>query len=159
LNSIGAIIVAAFAVLWVAAGASNMQRRWFTLSTVIAFAISGAIVFAATRIPFGRHSGGFNGKIYGIVVMLEFLAILIAAALLNRSGRTEYLIPVIALIVGLHFFGMVPATRANEFWWVGGAMCVLSLLTMSILPQPVWSPVVGFGCALILWLSALGAFF
>jgi hypothetical protein len=159
LNSIGAIIVAAFAVLWVAAGASNMQRRWFTLSMVIAIAISGAIVFTATRIPFGRHSGGFNGKIYGVFVTLEFLAILIVAVLLNRSGRTEYLIPVTALIVGLHFFGMVPATHSNEFWWVGGAMCVLPLLTMVILPQPWWTPVVGFGCALILWLSGLGAFF
>jgi len=126
---------------------------------VIAIAISGAIVFAATRIPFGRHSGEFNGKIYGIVVMLEFLAILIAAVLLNRSGRTEYLMPVIALIVGLHFFGMVPATHSNDFWWIGGIMCALPLATMSILPQRFWSLVVGFGCALILWLSALRAFF
>jgi hypothetical protein len=159
LNSIGAIIVACFAVLWVAAGASQLNRRWFVTLLALAVLISGAIIFAVTRIPFGRHSGGFNGKIYGIFVMLEFLAILTAAVLLNRSGRTEYLIPVIAFIVGAHFFGMVPALRSNDFWWVGGIMCALPLATMSTLPQRFWSPVVGIGCAVILWLSALRAFF
>jgi hypothetical protein len=159
LNGIGAIIVACFAVLWVAAGASQLDRRWFVTLLALAILISGAIVFAATRIPFGRHSGGFNGKVYGIFVMLEFIAILIAAMLLNRAGRTEYLMPAIACVVGVHFFGMVPALRSNDFWWVGGVMCALPLATMSILPQKIWSPVVGIGCAVILWLSALRAFF
>jgi hypothetical protein len=159
LNSIGAIIVACFAILWVAAGASQLERRWFVMLLALAIVISGTIIFAATRIPFGRHSGGFNGKVYGIFVTLEFIAILIAVILLNRTGRTEYLIPVIAFIVGAHFFGMVPALRSNDFWWVGGVMCALPLATMSILPQKIWSPVVGIGCAVILWLSALHAFF
>src|SRR5262249_42469962 len=121
--------------------------------------ISAAIIFAATRIPFGRHSEGFNGKIYGIFVALEFVAILVAVILLNRTGRAEYLMPVIAFIVCAHFFGMVPALRSNDFWWVGGIMCALSLVTISILPQKVWSPVIGIGCAVILWISALRAFF
>jgi hypothetical protein len=159
LNAIGAIIVACFAILWVAAGASQLDRRWFTMLLGLAIVISGSIIFAATRIPFGKLSGGFNGKIYSIFVMLEFIAIFIAVILLNRSGRTEYLMPVIALIVGAHFFGMVPALRSNDFWWVGGVTCALPLATMSIVPQKIWSPVVGIGCAVILWLSALRAFF
>ena len=125
----------------------------------LAIVISGAIIFAATRIPFGRHSAGFNGKIYSVFVMLEFIAIFIAMIFLKRTGRTEYLIPVIAFIVGAHFFGMVPALRSNDFWWVGGVMCALPVATISILPQKIWSPVVGIGCAVILWLSALHAFF
>lgn len=159
MNAIGAIIVASFALVWIAAGASQLDRRWFVTLLALAFLISGAIIFAAIRIPFERHSAGFNGRIYGIFVMLEFIAIFIAVIFLNRTGRTEYLMPVIALIVGAHFFGMVPALRSNDFWWVGGFMCALPLATMSILPQKIWSPVVGIGCAMILWLSALRAFF
>jgi len=159
LNAIGAIIVASFAVVWIAAGASQLDRRWFVTLLALAILISAAIILAVTRIPLGRHSAGFNGRIYGIFVMLEFIAIFIAVIFLNRTGRTEYLMPVIALIVGAHFFGMVPALRSNEFWWVGGVMCALPLATMSILPQKIWSPVVGIGCAMILWLSALRAFF
>jgi len=159
LNAIGAIIVASFAVVWIAAGASQLDRRWFVTLLALAILISAAIILAVTRIPLGRHSAGFNGRIYGIFVMLEFIAIFIAVIFLNRTGRTEYLMPVIALIVGAHFFGMVPALRSNDFWWVGGVMCALPLATMSILPQKIWSPVVGIGCAMILWLSALRAFF
>ena len=159
MNAIGAIIVASFAVVWIAAGASQLDRRWFVTLLALAILISAAIILAVTRIPLGRHSAGFNGRIYGIFVMLEFIAIFIAVIFLNRTGRTEYLMPVIALIVGAHFFGMVPALRSNDFWWVGGVMCALPLATMSILPQKIWSPVVGIGCAMILWLSALRAFF
>ena len=159
MNAIGAIIVASFAVVWIAAGASQLDRRWFVTLLALAILISGAIIFAATRIPFGKHSAGFNGRIYGIFVMLEFIAIFITVIFLNRTGRTVYLMPVIALIVGAHFFGMVPALRSNDFWWVGGVMCALPLATMSIFPQKIWSPVVGIGCAMILWLSALRAFF
>lgn len=159
MNAIGAIIVASFAVVWIAAGASQLDRRWFVTLLALAILISGAIIFAAIRIPFGRHSAGFNGKIYGVFVALEAVAIFLAVAIFNRSGRKQYLIPVIAFIVGAHFFGMVPALRSNDFWWVGGIMCALPLATVSILPQKIWSPVVGIGCAMILWLSALRAFF
>jgi predicted membrane channel-forming protein YqfA (hemolysin III family) len=125
----------------------------------ISILISAAVIIAEISAPFPKHSGGFNGRIYGIVVMLEVIAIIIAAMLLNRPGRKQYLIPVVAFIVGAHFFGMVPALRSNEFWWIGGAMCALALLTMSILPRKFWAPVVGIGCAMILWFSALRAFF
>ena len=159
MNSIGAIIVAVFAVVWVAAGASNFPRSRFGWFLAVSILISAAIVLAATRIPFGRHSAGFNGRIYGIFVTLEAVAIVCAVVLLNRFGAKQYLMPTIAFIVGLHFFGMVPALQSNLFWWVGGAMCVLSSLSVFILPQSAWTPVVGIGCATILWLSALGAFF
>ena len=159
MNSVGAIIVACFAVAWVAAGASNFDRRLFGLFLALSILISAAIIVAATRIPFGRHSAGFNGRIYGLFVTLEALAIVIAAVWINRVGAKQYLMPVIAIIVGLHFFGMVPALRSDEFWLVGGAMSLLPVLTMLILPQRAWTPVVGIGCAVILWLSALGAFF
>ena len=106
MNPVGAIIVACFAVLWVAAGA-NQLGRWFLPLLSIAILISAGIVIAATKIPFGADSGGFDGKIYGIFVTLE----------------------------------------------------VVAIVAMSMLPERIWAPVVGIGCALILWLSALGAFF
>jgi hypothetical protein len=158
-NSIGAIIVACFAVFWVAAGAQALGRRWFVLLLAIAIVISGTIVFAAIHLPFGRHSGGFNGRVYGIFVTLDVVAILIAVVLLKRVGAKQFVIPVIALIVGAHFLGMVPALQSNDFWWVGGAMCALLVATTLILPQSTWAPVVGVGYAAILWLSALRAFF
>lgn len=159
MNSIGAIIVACFAVVWVAAGASNFSRQRFGLLLGLAILISATIVAMATRIPFGRHTAAFNGKIYSVFVALEAVAIAIAVVVINRVDAKQYLMPVIAFIVGAHFFGMVAALRSKEFWRVGGAMCTLSLLVMSVLPQKIWTPIVGIGCAVILWSSALSAFF
>ncbi|MBV9619131.1 MAG: hypothetical protein JO201_07955 [Verrucomicrobia bacterium] len=158
MNSIGAIIVACFAVFWVAAGA-NQLGRWFLPLLSIAILISAGIVIAAAKIPFGAHSGGFDGEIYGIFVTLEVVAIVLAVVLLKRCNAKQYILPVIAFIVGAHFFGMVPALHSKDFWFVGGAMCLLAIVTMLTLGERLWAPVVGIGCALILWLSALRAFF
>jgi hypothetical protein len=160
MNLIGAIIVACFAVLWVAAGTHTFRRPWFGLSLAVAVLISLLIIYGAAH---GRHrpsrAAVFNGPVYGIFVTLEVLFIVIAAVVLNRTGRKKYLIPVIAFIVGAHFFGMVPALHSSEFWWIAGAMCLLPVATVAVLPQNFWAPIVGIGCAAILWLSTLPAFF
>src|ERR1700726_424379 len=78
LNSIGAIIIASFAVLWVAAGTNTLGRRWFAALVSLSILISATIGFVATRVSFGKHRVGFDGKIYGIFVTLEVIAILIA---------------------------------------------------------------------------------
>jgi hypothetical protein len=160
MNVVGAMIVACFAVLWVAAGMQSFRRPWFGLLFAISILISLAIIYAATKAtPGSSHGRGFNGPVYGIFVTLEALFIIIAVVVLNRTGQKQYLIPVIAFIVGAHFFGMVPALHSSEFWWIGGGMCVLPVVTVLTLPPNLWAPVVGIGCAAILWLSALPAFF
>jgi hypothetical protein len=160
MNLIGAVIVACFAVVWVAAGTHTFRRPWFGLSLAVSMLISLLIIYAAARgAPRSPHGASFNGPIYGIFVTLEVLFIVIAVVIINRSGRKQYLIPVIAFIVGAHFFGMVPALHSSEFWWIGGAMCLLPVITVSALSQNLWEPVVGVGCAAILWLSVLSLFF
>jgi hypothetical protein len=59
----------------------------------------------------------------------------------------------------LHYFGLVWALGSNEYWFVGIAMCLLSILTMSMVRQNLWDLVVGLGCAVILWFSVIRAFF
>lgn len=160
MNSIGAIIVASFAVLWVVAGTRNLRAPWPGLLFLISVLISAGVFFAARHVKMSSSAtAGFNGQIYGIIVTLEVVFIAIAVVIFNRTGKKQYLIPVIAFIVGAHFFGMVRALHSNEFLWIGGAMCLLPILTMSILPQKLWASVVGVGCAFILWGSAVRAFF
>ncbi|HUE41642.1 MAG TPA: hypothetical protein VMO75_06920 [Chthoniobacterales bacterium] len=116
MNSIGAIIVAAFAVLWVAAGARELGRVWFISLLLLALCTSGLIIFAAGFILYAARRGHFDERIYEMFVALEVVAIICAVVLLKRAGRKQYLVPVIAVIVGLHFFGMVPALHSNLFW-------------------------------------------
>jgi hypothetical protein len=155
---IGAIIVSGFAIVWTAAGARSLGRKWFAFLLAISILISAGLIYAGSRIE-PEHSPVFNGRAYSIAVTAEAVLIILVVVVLRMMSRKDLILPVISLIVGLHFFGMVPALGSNLYWWIGGAMALLPILTMSILPQKFWPPVVGFGCAVILWLSALGAFF
>jgi len=155
---IGAIVVSTFAVILIAAGTRNLGRRWFSWLLSISILISLGVIVAAGKIA-PAHSAMFNGKAYSISIAFEAVLILLAALVLRSNDRKRFLLPVIAIIVGLHFFGLVWALGSNEYWFVGSAMCLLPILTMSFLPRNLWDSVVGLGCAVILWFSVICAFF
>jgi hypothetical protein len=151
---IGAIIVGIFAVVWTAAGARVLGRGWMLALTSLAILISVAIARLAA------HHGSaypfkFNGVAYGIAVALEFIGIFVAVMILRHRQLYDFILPVISIIVGLHFFGMVPALGSDEYWWVGAAMCAWPLAIMSLTPRRWWIPMTGLGCAVILWVSIL----
>ena len=155
---VGAIIVSCFAVIWTAAGARSLGRHLFAFLLSISILISLGVIYAGAHIETGQRLT-FNSKAYNISVALEAVLIFFAVLFLRQPDRKHRLLPIISIIVGLHFFGMVWALDRNLYWWVGGAMCLLPVLAMSILPPNIWAPVVGLGCAVILWLSAIGGFF
>jgi len=151
---IGAIIVGVLAVAWTAAGARVLGRGWLLALSALAILISVAIAHLA------MHHGSaypfkFNGAAYGIAVALELIGIVIAVMILRSQRLYDFILPVISIIVGLHFFGMVPALGSDEYWWIGGAMCVWPLATMLLTPRRWWIPMTGLGCAVILWVSIL----
>ena len=155
---ISAIVLSTFAVIWIAVGTRNLGRRWFSSLLSISILISLGVIIAAGKIA-PAHPATFNGKAYGLSVAFEAVLIFLAVFLFRNFERKRFLLPIISIIAGLHFFGMVWALGSNEYWFVGGAMCLLSILTMSILPRTVWDSVVGLGCAVILWFSVICAFF
>ena len=135
---IGAIVVSIFAVIWIAAGTHNLGRRWFSWLLSISILISLGVIVAAGKIS-PAHPATFNGKAYGLSVAFEAILIFLAVLLLSSGDRKRFLLPIISIIVGLHFFGLVWAFGSNEYWFVGSAMCLLSILTMSILPRNLWA--------------------
>jgi hypothetical protein len=155
---IGAIIVGSFAIIWTAAGASNMARRWLLLAVSSSVLISAVLIVAAWHIEPGQPVQ-FNLKAYNISVAFEAILIAITVIALTRTGRKFLLLPAISIIAGLHFYGMTWAIGSNEYWWIGTAMWLLPIVTLSFLPRHVWTPVVGWGCALILWASIIWTFF
>jgi hypothetical protein len=155
---VGAIIVSGFAVAWTAAGARRLGRRWFAILFSLAILISLGLIYAGAHIAPGRPVT-FNARAYNISVAFEAVLIFLAVFFFRRPDRKHRLLPIISIIVGLHFFGMVVALGSNLYWWIGSAMCALPIITMSLLPRNLWDPVVGLGCAVILWFAVICAFF
>jgi hypothetical protein len=155
---IGAIIVSVFAIVWVAAGTRELKRGWFALWVALSILISLGVIYIGVHLT-PAHPFRFHPKPYYISVALEAVFIFIAVLILRLTNRKYFILPVISIVVGLHFVGMVFAFDSNLYWWIAGAMCLLPILTMSILPSRLWLPVTGLGCAVILWSAAICAFF
>jgi hypothetical protein len=100
--------------------------------------------------PFGTGS-------YRLAILFEVIAIPFSAAVLNNAGHPGAVISAVAVIVGLHFFRLIPAFRSRRFAAVGGAIVAVGLLSL-VLPTGTGasprSALVELGCALVLWLSA-----
>ncbi|BCY11443.1 hypothetical protein [Actinoplanes sp. L3-i22] len=114
----GLFLMAFFTLLW----AGNTFAAWspavagpiWAVFAVLAvgFIVQGVrLLRARGRFPAAlseadsRRQRG-TGRAYGITFGLEGLAIGIVAALLNVTGHPDYVMPAIALIVGLHFYPM-----------------------------------------------------
>ena len=160
------LTIAFFASVWMMAGTASLGFPGNLVGVVVA--IGGSILFAS--IMFGRQTPAkWNGpapdfRWYWAAVGLEVVAIIIAVWWLRRIDRPAYILPVISVIVGIHFFGLVPAFHTLRFFWIGLVMFLLPIIAILLLPSElrgehgpvsVRSLVVGVGCALTLWLSAL----
>ncbi len=164
-----ALIGAGFGAFWGFEGSSAFGGRLAVLLASLVALITLVLMVAALRLL--RAASGRSGtdarrahspfatRAYRLAVLFEVFAIPLAFAFLRARHRSEYFIPVLAGLVGLHFVGLAPAFRSPRFAGVGGAMCIVAGLALlfpshaTINHQMVelWPAVVGFGCALILW--------
>lgn len=146
---LGLIIPAAFGGIWAIAGTAGLSAPSRNIGVAAALAISAVLVFAALKAPL-RTDGYFDSTVYGVSVALEVVAIVAAVVFLNRAHQPSFILPVIAVIVGLHFIGMWRATQNFLFVWLA---CVLCAVGAAALPFPplARAPVAGIGAALALW--------
>jgi hypothetical protein len=119
----GLFLMAFFTVMWSAntLAAWPAAVGWLTLAAFAAL----AACFVGQGVRLIRVRGRFpaqlsaddekyrrsSGRAFGLIFGAEVLAIWIAVLVLNNTGNTDYVVPVIALIVGLHFYPMARVFR------------------------------------------------
>jgi hypothetical protein len=159
-----------FALVWGINGSLALPGAPRIVSILLVLLISAlllAVAFNFTRSASHQPSldpqdaNPFRNRLYNIVVVAQFVAIFLVARLLTAIGYPDAIISAVAVIVGLHFFALIPVFRSRRFAVVGVAMIILGLV--SLLLDPVItlnetgetlglrSAVVGLGCAIILW--------
>ena len=165
-RALGALIVTGFGSLWMLLGAHHLKRldwrAWLTIACI-------ALVLA---LPAARqwHSMGPRARLetrlgghphhsriareFDLVLALEWIPIFGAAFVLGCARRTELILPVIALIVGLHFFPLAAIFGSTLYYFTGAAIAIISLVALA-LRRPVSKQVTAcFGCGLVLWSTA-----
>lgn len=107
----------------------------------------------------------FRTRAYTMSVALMVIAIPSASFVLRAAGFAGAIVPVIAVLVGAHFFGLVRAFDSKRFALIGGAMCLVGVLALRLPVRlsldtgtsiALRETMVGIGCALVLWVSVLG---
>lgn len=160
-----------FGALWGMVGAFALSGAVSLLAGVLVGTVTVVLLLGSTRLlrlsrrlPVAAGGVGTNplrtGS-YRLAVLFEVIAIPISAVVLNNAGFPGAVVSAVAVIVGLHFFGLVSAFRSWRFAAVGGAMVLVGALSLLLPAGPKGggaSPrgaLVGLGCALVLWLGVL----
>jgi hypothetical protein len=133
------------------------------LITMLWLCVAYAFHRAARQLPAAAEhtTNPFRSRAYWLAVLAQGIAIPLVSRLLSASGHPDAIMPAIAMIVGAHLFGLIPAFGSWYFALVGGMMVLLGAISLTFIPAVAVGPagtsislrtaVVGFGCALILW--------
>jgi hypothetical protein len=171
------LITAFFGALWGLMGAATLPGTPSSVAALLTVVVTTTFLLAAARLlllsrrlprssasagtnPFGTNP--FRSRAYLLAVLFEVVAIPVAVVLLNRAGYPGAVGSAIVAIVGLHFFGLVPAFKSRRFAAVGGAMVLVGLLSL-LLPSVAGGAsgvdprgaATGLGSALVFWVGVL----
>ena len=147
----GVVILCIFAAVWAGAGilVQPLPTGWIALP----LAISTAVLIYASRQrtePPPPHVG----RLVGIWSAVEGIAMFVAADMLINAHRSDALMPVFAIIVGLHFLPLARGIPVRLYYGTGAALITLGVAGLMV-PQALRALIVGGTAPVILWASAV----
>lgn len=154
----GRAIGLGFAVLWLLLGAAALPVPWRYGVGVTGLALIGMLAWRVWHLNEPR-TGLFRMNRYRTAVIAEFAAIAVAQLALARTGLTGYLLPVVAILVGLHFVGLWWAGGGAQYLWLAAVMTLVGAAAL-LLPSgsAAMQAVTGLGSgAALAWFAGTGA--
>jgi hypothetical protein len=161
----GLLLMALFTMMWtgVAQGGLNGEDHHFVLVIFslisLLFISSGIMIIAAARkfpkyINENDQAEGKNmTKWFGIIFGIEGASIPVAYLILALISETQLILPVIALIVGLHFYPMAKIFQRTIDYYLATWTCVVALVSIVMIvkydyPLSLTLTYLGIGVAL-----------
>lgn len=98
-----------------------------------------------------------TGRRFAMIFLLEFGLIAVAANLLKDIGHADAMVPVIGVIVGIHFLPLARVFDYPLYYWTGGAEIALCALIAVALRARLGAadPLIGLAMGLSLWMTVL----
>lgn len=172
----GMLFMTFFGVLWAVIGLIGLHgwgSPWLLIITImISFTLlMGAISLLKASRRFSNQQTETEAKHWKrvnrwfvIIFALEGVAIGIASVITNVLNHFEMFFPIMAIIVGIHFFPLAPLFKVKTHYVTGALLCILGIITLFFVPTEATigghtiiasSALSGFGSALILWGNGL----
>ena len=171
----GVIVLAIAGFFWfgVSFGVITTRLGWLVwgLSTAFQFGMLAAILWAALRL---RRSSGFTradlkqadegqraesrhiAKAFGWTTLGQALLIVAAVWWCVHAGRPDRILPVIGLIVSLHFVPLARLFRVRLYYVTAliGSLISLAAITFTGLSENLRLACFGSGMTAVMWLTA-----
>jgi hypothetical protein len=149
---VGLIVLCAFATIWGVAGVllARLPKAWIA----VPLCISAAVLIYAIRSPGARlRPGPHVGRLVGIWSGVEGAVMIVAANILVNTHHRDVLMPVFAIIVGLHFLPLARGIPVPTYYLTGTAQVAVGAIALLMPPNaPLF---VGISAAGILWASVI----
>jgi hypothetical protein len=160
----GILLMAVFTTVWLRIAGSALSGIYSWICNVVLMIVLFWYVIYALRLfviakefpPTRSEEKGEGRRLqmwYGIIFGLEGLIIGAACGILGYKGLNDYIVPAIALIVGLHFYPMAPVFKRRfdyltGTWTAGIALLAIILLAKQLIPVREAILIVGIGTAI-----------
>lgn len=159
MGATGAIIMAFFGAVFATATLILPLdiRDARLLAPALVFAAILIAALAVMRRPGARRMmSPQTGRVVMWSSIAEGIGIFVGINVVVNLGRPAWQLPVIALVVGLHFLPIARAAALSAFYVLGGVLIAAAIIGMA-LPPPLGPTVSGASAALALWAAAIMA--
>lgn len=104
---------------------------------------------------------------YILTTQLEYVGFIIVLIICNLFGQMVWLLPLVAIIAGIHYLVLGRILRSVSAWAKGAILCVATVAVVAFLPAVypahaaltaqvyLWWIVVGFIAGAVLWFDAV----
>ncbi len=162
LRATGAMFFAVFGGIWLEGWAIASAR---SLATEASIALCAVALAVAAYVIYKRHAVELAARpdtpksrrakrVFHTVNAMQWVLIFIGANLLSRHGLSAWIVPMIILVVGLHFLPLAFVFSNRPHYVTGAALMLLGLAYPLVSPAGPADPIGLLGAGLILWLSA-----
>ena|ERR1700761_5717994 len=148
----GLIMMAAFTMIWAMMGHfglagrdNNIELIVFGLLAVLfvsrsIYFFGQAKKFPASMTAADKERGKKEGKWFGIIFGAEGLGIFIAINIVRNIGHDDLTIPVIALVVGLHFYPLAKVFKRKLDYYLATWSTLIAILSIVFTLNHTLSP-------------------
>jgi hypothetical protein len=133
-DQVGRLVGAGFGLVFIEANTGALPTGVaIPLRVIGVAAFLGLVLFGRRRPQAAENGGGSTGTSFGgrywLVVVAEVVAVAAGLAVINRVLHTpQATVGWIAVVVGVHFFGLATVWRRPELRTLGGGMAACGVL-------------------------------
>ena len=147
---VGSMVAITFGTVFVLINSADLPAPWsFVIRAaglVIAALLLGGLVLVVRQVPSGTSAPApvHMNRRYWLILAVEAVALFGGLAVINNVlHRTAVSVAWVALVVGVHFFGLAWIWRMGLYHWLGAAMSVLGLAGVLVYALGGTAPTVG----------------